>query len=150
MLQPPERRVYKIFDPFDRGTASRSYPNLSSYLQVPAHPSLNSYREHALLPEDTVRQQNTLTIGMIALSMCEGGDFIELDVYKKGRLSLEKYKARLAALKASFPKTYKELQKSQGVGQLANLSYPIRMSQFFRIKDVSLLGQRKESKENVP
>ena len=92
-----------------------------------------------------------LTVGLIALSMCEGGDFVELDIYKKGSLSMEKYKTRVAALKAGFPRTFKELQRWQGSGsQLSGFSCPIRMSQFFRIKDVSLLRQRKESKENVP
>lgn len=41
------------------------------------------------------------------------------------------------------------MQKCQ-CNPLHTFNYPVRMSQFFKIKDVSLLRQRKESKENVP
>ena len=69
VVQPSEKRIYKIFDPFDRGTSSRSYPNLSTYLQVPAHPELKKHSENIVLPDNIVRQQNLLTIGLTALSM---------------------------------------------------------------------------------
>ena len=45
----------------------------------------------------------------IAIAMCEGRDIFELDIYKNGRLSLEKLKNKIGALFTSHPKSAKEL-----------------------------------------
>lgn len=41
--------------------------------------------------------------------MCEGRDIFELDIYKNGRLSIEKLKNKIGSLFTSHPKTAKEL-----------------------------------------
>ena len=98
-----------------------------------------------LLSDEMIRQQNALTVGLIAAAMCGKCDLADLDVFKGGRLSFDKYNALLDSLRLIFPKTVRELERTQG-SPLHSFT-PVRISQGLKIKDVSLL-RRRDSKEN--
>ena len=68
--------------------------NLQSYMQVPLHPLLASHHEQ-LLSEPLIKLQNLFTVVLIAAGLAEGSDVFELDVFKSGRLSLDKLKTKL-------------------------------------------------------
>jgi hypothetical protein len=144
----PSRQTYKIFDPLDRISSSHSLHQLESYLQVPLHPGILALSEHVLLPDALVKEQNSLTVGLIALAMCECCEVADLDIFKRGRLSLSRYASRLNALRTKFPRTLRELEKAQG-NPLQHLTQQVRLSQRFKIKEVSLLRHRHSSKENL-
>lgn len=81
------KRTYKIFHPIDGTSSSRSLHNLTNYLQVPPHPQLISSSDY-MLSDSMIHQQNLLTVALIALSICEGCEIAELDIFKYGRLSI--------------------------------------------------------------
>ena len=111
------------------------------------HPSLAANSEFSMLSDSLIKQQNSLTIGLISLSMTEGCDITDLDLYKYGRFSYDRYVMKIKALKESHPKTSKELEKTTG-HPLISLQQSFRISQGVKRRERSVNGMnpRSESK----
>lgn len=65
--------MYKLFEPFEGLSSTRTFHNLQSYMQVPLHPQLAACtHEQLMLPESLIKLQNMFTVVLIALAMAEG------------------------------------------------------------------------------
>jgi len=74
------------------------------------HPKLGeTSHDQLFLSDSVIKLQNLFTVVFIALAMCDGCDIFELDIYKNGRLSLEKLKNKIGYLFTTHPKSAKEL-----------------------------------------
>lgn len=73
-------------------------------MQVPLHPLLLTHHEQ-LLSEPLIKLQNLFTVILLAIALAEDSDVFELDVYKSGKLSLDKLKVRVEELRESHPRT---------------------------------------------
>lgn len=78
--------------------------NLQNYMQVPLHPLLAGHHEQ-LLSEPLIKLQNLFTVVLIAAALAEGSDVFELEVFKSGRLSLDRLKTKVEELKETHPRT---------------------------------------------
>jgi hypothetical protein len=83
-------------------------------MQVPLHPLLLAHHEQ-LLSEPLIKLQNLFTVILLAVALADGSDAFELDVFKGGRLSLERLKGRVEELRESHPRTSVELLKLMSV-----------------------------------
>lgn len=63
-------------------------------MQVPLHPLLLTHHEQ-LLAEPLIKLQNLFTVIILAVALAEGSEVFELDIFKGGRLSLERLKERV-------------------------------------------------------
>ena len=72
---------------------------------------------------------------------------MDLDLFKNGRFSLEKYNKKIETLKSSCPRTAKEIQKMMG-NPFHSFQHSVRLSHGIKIKDITLFPRRRPSELN--